>query len=69
MVCFMMLANEEIRELNQLLFNDSLLGIYIVASIYLMTVNRPMWAALMLTVGISIKAGAMLLIPGLLGCI
>ena len=69
MVCFMMLANEEIRELNQLLFNDSLLGIYIVASIYLMTVNRPMWAALKLTVGISIKAGAMHLIPGLLGWI
>ena len=50
-----------------MLFNDTILGLYIVAAVYFMAENRPMWAAFMLTLGISIKAGAMLLLPGLLG--
>jgi Gpi18-like mannosyltransferase len=67
MVCFILMANEEVRELNQLLFNDSILELYIIFCIYFVTINRPLWASLMLSLGISIKAGAILLLPGFLG--
>jgi len=50
-----------------MLFNDSILALYVVLCLYFITSNRPAVAALMLTLALSIKAGAILLIPGLLG--
>ena len=67
MICFMMLGNEKIREFNQYLFNDTFLALYIVICIYMVSTNRPFLAALFLTMSISVKAGAMLLIPSFLG--
>ena len=52
-----------------MLFNDSILALYVVLCLYCITSNRPVIAALMLTLALSIKAGAILLLPGLLGWI
>lgn len=69
LIGFMLLANEEIREINQLLFNDSILALYVVLCVYFVSSNKPLIAALMLTLAMSIKAGAMLLVPSFLGSI
>jgi Gpi18-like mannosyltransferase len=67
MVCFILLGNEEIREFNAYLFNDTFLALYILVCIYLISMNRPFLAALFLTMSCSIKAGAMLMLPSFLG--
>lgn len=69
MICFALIANEETRELNLACFNDSFLCLYITLCIYFCTVGRPLSSAFMLTLAISIKAGALLIIPACLGII
>lgn len=63
LICFLLLGNEQIREFNQHLFNDTFLAMYIIICIYLLTRNRPVMAALFLTLSLSVKAGAMLMVP------
>ena len=65
----MLLANTEIREFNAYLFNDTFLALYVAICINLITNNKPMLASFFLTMSLSIKAGAMLLLPGFLGWI
>ena len=66
----MMLGNEQIREFNAYLFNDSLLTIYLIASVYVLVIKgRPFFATLLFSLGLSVKAGAMLLVPSLFGWI
>jgi predicted membrane-bound dolichyl-phosphate-mannose-protein mannosyltransferase len=67
LLSFLLIANEEARELNQMMFNDSLLSFYILLCLYFVAMNRPIPGALCLTLGLSIKAGAILLIPGFFG--
>ena len=70
MICFMLLGNEEIREFNQYLFNDSLLALHMMLSLYFIIVkNKPVLASFFLTLSMSIKAGAILMIPTFLGWI
>lgn len=66
----MLLGNEEIREFNQYLFNDSLLALHMMFALYFILVrNSPQTASFFLTLSISIKAGAVLMIPTFLGWI
>jgi Gpi18-like mannosyltransferase len=65
----MLLGNEEIREFNAYLFNDTFLALYVVICVYLVSQNKPLWAALFLTMSLSIKAGAMLMVPCFFGWI
>jgi len=51
------------------MFNDTFLALYIVICFYLLTKNCPIYAATFLTFSLSIKAGAMLLVPSFLGWI
>lgn len=69
MVCFIMLANDDVRLIYHGMSNDSIVTVYVVLAIYFLTSNRPLISSLMLTVALSIKAGAILLIPGFLGFI
>jgi len=70
MICFMLLGNEEIREFNEYLFNDSLLALHMMFALYFMLVkNKPVIASFFLTLSISIKAGAVLMVPTFLGWI
>jgi Gpi18-like mannosyltransferase len=66
----MLLGNEEIREFNQYLFNDSLLALHVMLALYFLLVrNKPVIASFFLTLSISIKAGAILMIPTFMGWI
>lgn len=49
------------------MYNDSLLELYIIFTIYFVGRNKPMLGALALSMGLGIKAGALLLIPGFFG--
>ena len=50
------------------MFNDEIMGMYLVLTIYFLAVaHRPYVAALMLTLGLSMKAGVMLILPSFLG--
>jgi uncharacterized membrane protein len=52
------------------MFNDEIMGMYLVLTIYLLgTQNKPMLAALALTAGLSMKAGVMLMLPAFLGAV
>ena len=61
MIGFIIMLNPKVNELYQLLYNDSFVEFYNVACIYLAARNRPVLAAVMLSLAISIKAGAVLL--------
>lgn len=67
LICFILLGNEEVREFNAYLFNDTFLAMYLVICVYLISINKPLFAALFLTMSLSIKAGAMLMVPCFLG--
>jgi len=69
MVAFMLLANEQSRELNQMMFNVSILAFYILLCLYFVSRNKPFKGVIALTLALSIKAGAMLLVPGFFGWI
>ena len=70
LACFMLLANEGVRYFEQLLFNDQFIELLLALSVYFMSCkSRPVVAGLMLSCAISLKAGGMLLIPGMLGAI
>jgi uncharacterized membrane protein YbhN (UPF0104 family) len=50
------------------MFNDEIMGMFLALTIYFLSVaNRPKLAAFTLTMGLSMKAGVMLLIPSFLG--
>jgi len=69
-VTFVMFAHERDRWLYSLLFNDELMAFYLALAIYLLTVKEsPIFASIALTIGLSLKAGVMLLIPAFLGSI
>jgi hypothetical protein len=65
----MLLSNDELREKHAFLYNDTFLGFYCVICIWLLSINRPLIAATFLSLGISIKAGAVLLIPSVFGLV
>ena len=67
MISVMLLANEGERFINQLMCNDQILGMCIFASIYFVTCKKSfVWGGIFLSLGISIKAGGILLIPAFL---
>lgn len=65
----MLLSNDELREKHAFLYNDTFLGFYCVICIWLLSINRPLIAATFLSLAISIKAGAVLLIPSVFGLV
>jgi Gpi18-like mannosyltransferase len=69
MIGFMIILNPKVNELYQLLYNDSFVEFYNFACIFFAMKNKPVLAAAMLSMAISIKAGAVLMLPSLLGWI
>ena len=67
LVALILLSNQELREFQCNMFNDSFLAFYVVMCILSVQANRPLLAAFFLTLGLSIKAGVILLIPSFLG--
>jgi Gpi18-like mannosyltransferase len=50
-----------------LTFNDSILALYVILCLYFMSSGWPKISVFMLTIAISIKAGALLMVPAALG--
>jgi Gpi18-like mannosyltransferase len=67
MICFIFIANQELRELNLLCYNDSLLAMYALLCIHFCVHNRPLVGSLMFSLSVSVKAGSVLILPALLG--
>ena len=63
----MLISNNGMRQLNQMMFNDSIMSFYVLLCILFVSKNRPISGAFSLTLGLSIKTGAILLFPGFLG--
>jgi len=49
------------------MYNDEIMALFIIISIYYCAKNRPLLGSFWFTVGLSIKAGAVLMIPSILG--
>lgn len=70
LVCFMLLGNQEVREFNQMLFNDSITVVYAAVAMYCLIVKaNPIQASFWFTNALGVKAGAVLLLPTFLGWI
>lgn len=66
-ISFMLISNNGMRQLNQMMFNDSIMSFYVLLCMFFVSKNRPISGAFSLTLGLSIKTGAILLFPGFLG--
>jgi len=64
---FMLILNCRIAGLYQLLYNDSFIEFYNISCIYLAVRNKPVLAAVMISLSVSMKVGGVLLLPSLLG--
>lgn len=64
-----MLANKETRGYYSSMFNDEIMMLYLILAVYFMLKSSPLVASFFLTLGLSVKAGLLLLIPGFLGSI
>jgi len=70
MIGFLLVFNSKIIELYDKLYNDSFVEFFNFATIYcLAKLNRPIVASMLLSLAISIKTGAILLLPCTLGWI
>jgi len=69
LITFILLANEPDRVFNQLQFNDQVLGMFIYLVIYFVQMDAPYKAIIAFTTGLSIKAGALIIMPAFLGII
>jgi hypothetical protein len=69
LVCFIFISNHELRRLFQLMYNDIPMSTYCCAALFFLMKNSPKTAVFLLSMGMSMKAGAMLMLPSILGLI
>ena len=67
MIAFILLTNPDDRKWYGLMYNDELMALYLIICIYFTITNRPMIASCFFTLGLSMKAGLILLMPAFLG--
>ena len=67
---FLIVSNQSLHELYQNLYNETFQEFFVLSAIFcLVALNRPIVAAVILSLAISLKALAILLLPGMLGWI
>lgn len=64
-----MLSNKEMRAYFLQMFNDEIMALYLIMAVYYSLKNKPMMASFWVTMGLGIKAGVILILPGFLGSI
>ena len=69
MIAFILLTNPGDRKWYGLMYNDELMALYLIICIYFTITNRPMIASCFFTLGLSMKAGLILLMPAFLGSV
>tara|TARA_B110000285_G_C15125383_1_gene619855 strand:- start:692 stop:1102 length:411 start_codon:yes stop_codon:yes gene_type:complete len=66
LICFLLLQ-QKTRSFHQETFNDSILELYIILTFFFVSSNKPLKGAFCLTMGLGIKAGVLLTLPGFFG--
>jgi Gpi18-like mannosyltransferase len=64
-----MLASKEARSYYSTMYNDEIMILYMIMACYFCMKNSPLVATFWLSMGLGVKAGVILLIPGFLGSI
>lgn len=64
-----MLGNKEMRGVFAMMFNDEIMVLYLVMALYYCLKSRPLLASFWVTMGLGVKAGVILILPGFLGSI
>ena len=67
LIGFMLIASKEDRAYFSTMYNDEIMILYLVIAIYLTLRNRPIAASFFITLSLSVKVGALLLLPSFLG--
>ena len=63
------LANKQMRGEYTKMYNDEIMVFYLVFALYNSMKNKPFVASLFVTMGLGVKAGVILILPGFLGSI
>ncbi len=64
-----MLANKEMKGFYMNMYNDEIMVLYLIMAVYQCLKNKPMLASFWITMGLGVKAGVILILPGFLGSI
>jgi uncharacterized membrane protein len=67
LIAFILITNPWDRTFYTFMFNDQIMMLYILLCMYFTLINRPMLATFFFTLGLSVKAGVLLLLPAFLG--
>ena len=67
LIGFILVANKEDRGIYAMMFNDEIMILYLVLTLYYAIKNKPILASFFFTLGLSVKAGFILLLPAFLG--
>jgi Gpi18-like mannosyltransferase len=62
-----MLSSKSTRHYYGDMYNDELMFLYLLIGIYQIMKNRPMLSSLFFSLSLSVKAGALLILPAFLG--
>ena len=66
-MAFVFLGNKEEKRYFSTMYNDEIMTLYLIMCIYFCATNKPYLATIVFSLGLSIKAGCLLLLPGFLG--
>lgn len=67
MVAFVLVGSRRDRETWSHMYNDEIMVLYVTLSMFYAIRNKPLKSAFWVTLAMSLKAGALLLLPALLG--
>lgn len=67
LIGFILLTNPWDRTFYTYMYNDQIMTLYILFCMYFTLANKPMRASFFFTLGLSVKAGVLLLLPAFLG--
>jgi alpha-1,3-mannosyltransferase len=69
LIILSLLSNKDAMLYYLEMFNDEIMMLYLILCIYYAITNKPVAASFFLTMGVGVKAGLLLIIPGFLGSI
>jgi predicted membrane-bound dolichyl-phosphate-mannose-protein mannosyltransferase len=69
LICFVLLANSSVRREESAMYNDQFMAFFQVLAIYLLVKRKVFWASMSFSAALSIKAGAVLMLPVFLGTV
>ena len=62
-----MLTNKNMRGYFSEMYNDEIMVLYLIMAVYFSLKNKPLVASFLITMGLGVKAGVILILPGFLG--